>query len=61
LRKTRERMTHFSCCLTSPLGNWTGMCGEVLITLGLPSGWLRLLNVSINKMNFSASMGLYSL
>jgi len=54
-------MTHFSCCLTSPLGNWTGMCGEVLITLGLPSGWLRLLNVSINKMNFSASMGLYSL
>jgi hypothetical protein len=33
----------------------------VLITLGLPSGWLRLRIVSMSSINFSASIGVYSL
>jgi hypothetical protein len=34
-----------------------GICGEVLTTIGLLSGWERLLSVSSTSMNFSASIG----
>jgi hypothetical protein len=37
-------------------GSLTGTCREVLSTIGLPSGWLRLMIVSRTRKNFSASM-----
>jgi hypothetical protein len=52
------------CMQTSPRpcgifrsGNLTGMCGEVEITRGPPSGWLcNLISDSRYRINFSASM-----
>ena len=58
---TRDVIAYFICYLRSPLGNLIGTCGELLTTLGLPSGLAWLLIVSMSRMNFSASMGLYSL
>ena len=42
-------------------GNLTATCGEVLTTRGAPSDEAWLFSVSINSMNFSASMGVASL
>ena len=43
--------------MRQPDRNFTGTCGEVEATRGLPSGWVRLLiSVSRTRMNFSASL-----
>jgi hypothetical protein len=39
----------------------SGTCGDVLTTLGDPSGWAcALIKASITSMNFSASIDPYS-
>ena len=61
IRQPELRRRQSGRYLPIPAGNLTGICGDVLTTLVLPSGWAWLLSVSRSRKNFSASMSVYSL